>query len=74
MQEVEQRMEQLPSRKLKAGGKKRAQGRLGRASAETAWRKIYCEEVDFAYLVRIQRVHFKFPSGLVSNPGYGSLK
>ncbi len=48
MQEVEQRMEQLPSLKLKAGGKERAQGHPGRASAETAWRKTFSEEVDFA--------------------------
>ncbi len=41
-----------------AGGKKRPQGRSGSASAERAWRKTYCEEVDFAYLVQIQRVHF----------------
>ncbi len=40
-----------------AGGKERAQGRLGRASAERACRKPYCEQVDFAYLVQIQRVH-----------------
>jgi hypothetical protein len=39
------------SLKLKAGGKGRAQGRPGRASAERAWRKTYCEKVDFAYLV-----------------------
>ena len=43
------------SLKLKAGGKERAQGRPGRASAERAWRKTYCVEVDFDYLVRIQR-------------------
>ncbi len=58
------------SRKLKAGGKERAQGRPGRASAEKAWRKSYCKEVDFAYPVRIQRLHLKCPSGLVRNPGY----
>jgi hypothetical protein len=52
-----------------AGGKERAQGRLGHASAERAWRKTYCEELDFTYFVQIQRVHLKFPSGLVRNPG-----
>ncbi len=45
------------SLKLKAGGKERAQGRSGSASAERAWRKTYCVEVDFAYPVQIQRVH-----------------
>jgi hypothetical protein len=32
------------SLKLKAGGKGRAQGRPGRASAERSWRKTYCFE------------------------------
>lgn len=46
--------------KLKAGGKERAQDRQGSASAERAWRETYFIEVDFGYLVRIQRFHLKF--------------
>jgi predicted restriction endonuclease len=41
-----------------AGGKKRTQGHLGRASAERAWHKTDCEKVDFTDLVRIQRFCF----------------
>jgi hypothetical protein len=39
------------SLKLKAGGKERAQGRPGRASAERASRNTSCKQVDFLYFV-----------------------
>ena len=39
-----------------AGGKERAQGRSGRASAERAGRETYWVEVDLGYLARIERV------------------
>ena len=40
-----------------AGGKERARGRQGSGSAERAGRETYRVEVDFGYLVRIQRFH-----------------
>jgi hypothetical protein len=51
-----------------AGGKERAQGRSGSASAERAWRKTYCEEVDSLTLFEFNDF-ISVRSGLMRNPG-----
>jgi hypothetical protein len=56
------------SLKLKAGGKKRAQGRPGRASAERAWRNTSCKHIDSLTLIEFNDF-ISARSGLVRNPG-----